>query len=305
MVGSSTSSVPADPSSQILAKEFNRSAHARDSGKSAPASGALLILPDLTLSPTPLPTIVQFGAHQSEDFSRASLLAAPFVSGIDLNCGCPQSWACASGVGAALLQRRELVAEMVSSARALLARHGHADRTISVKIRVDTDLRRSVDFVRTVQAAGADFITIHGRTRRTRSSEPVDRDAIRLVAQHCSVPVLANGDVASVAGAAELAADTGAQGVMSSRALLANPALFAGHDSCPWESLERYVQRVVRAPVPFKLALHHVSEMVADASEAKSRTALVSRPDRAEMMKCANMLELIDWLDDYRGLDRG
>lgn len=162
---------------QILATEFNRSILARDSGKGVSILVECAIIlsneaaiglsdsftlfisleercqvqhlsdifqPDLTLPPHPsqIPTIIQFGASSPLEFSRATSLAAPHVSGIDLNCGCPQSWACADNMGAALIHKRELVAEMIKEAKATLAREGWGPtRTVSVKIRIHKDLR--------------------------------------------------------------------------------------------------------------------------------------------------------------------
>lgn len=76
----------------------------------------------------------------------------PYVGGIDLNCGCPQSWACAETLGAALMNKRELVRDMVVETRQRLAADGWAvgmendlenpkGRSVSVKIRVHDDLR--------------------------------------------------------------------------------------------------------------------------------------------------------------------
>lgn len=124
----------------VLAKEFNRNQFARDS--------------DFTLAsdaPQP-PTIVQFGSNSPLEFSRASSLVAPYVSGVDLNCGCPQSWACAEVLGAALMERRELVRDMVVETRSRLRADGWAvaldeskndtgGKSVSVKIRVHKDLR--------------------------------------------------------------------------------------------------------------------------------------------------------------------
>lgn len=121
----------------ILAKEFNRNQVARDS--------------DLTISTAgpELPTIAQFGSNSPLEFSRASTLVAPFVNGVDLNCGCPQSWACAETLGAALMEKRELVHDMVVATRQRLRDDGwgvekEADvsnpegkgRSVSVKIRI-------------------------------------------------------------------------------------------------------------------------------------------------------------------------
>lgn len=104
-----------------------------------------LTVPDFTIPPPShriIPTIVQFGASSPLEFSRASTLIASHVQGIDLNCGCPQSWACAECLGAALMNQRELVADMVKEAKTALERDGwKGQKTVSVKIRVHKDLR--------------------------------------------------------------------------------------------------------------------------------------------------------------------
>lgn len=91
--------------------------------------------------------------------ARASSLAAPFVSGVDLNCGCPQGWACAETLGAALMNRRELVRDMLVETRERMRTDGWAvgmdkdmenpkGRSVSVKIRVHDDLRYVCPFIR-------------------------------------------------------------------------------------------------------------------------------------------------------------
>ena len=90
--------------------------------------------------------------------ARASSLAAPFVNGVDLNCGCPQGWACAETLGAALMNRRELVRDMLTETRERMRTDGWAvgmdkdmenpkGRSVSVKIRVHDDLRYVFSFV--------------------------------------------------------------------------------------------------------------------------------------------------------------
>jgi tRNA-dihydrouridine synthase 4 len=168
----------------ILAKEFVRSEPARQS--------------DFTTSITDAPLVVQFGAHERTDFARACEMVAPYCDGVDLNCGCPQSWAISEGVGAALMRKPELVAEMVREARKRVAR----EFCVSVKIRVHNDVEETRRWVETVLETGCvDYVTVHGRTRCTRSSVPVDLVKIRSVAEVCrrfGTPVLANGDVFSL-----------------------------------------------------------------------------------------------------------
>ena len=57
------------------------------------------------------------------------------------------------------------------------------------KIRLDErhpDLRRTVELVRQLEAAGVHMLTVHGRTHRMRAKDPVDYDAIRLVRESVS-----------------------------------------------------------------------------------------------------------------------
>lgn len=130
----------------ILAKEFNRSSIARDADLTISTNS-----PSTYPSSQP-PTILQFGANSPQELARASRLAAPDVNGVDLNCGCPQSWACAETLGAALMNQRELVRELVLETRKGLREDGwdvgmdeHVEsgkgRSVSVKIRIHDDLR--------------------------------------------------------------------------------------------------------------------------------------------------------------------
>ena len=72
-------------------------------------------------------------------------------------------------------------------------------------------VRETVDVCRKAVGAGASWITVHGRTPRQRC-QPVNVDAIRTVAQSLQVPVVANGDVTSVAIAASVRRQTGVTG---------------------------------------------------------------------------------------------
>lgn len=252
------------------------------------------------------PTIAQFGASCPTEFARAAVLIAPYVNGIDLNCGCPQSWACAETMGAALMHKRELVASMVSEAKAGLHNETRAvKKTVSVKIRIHKDLRQTVDFVKTVQDAGVDFITIHGRTRSTRNQEAVNLEAIKLVASHIHVPKLANGDVFTLADAHAHAQQTGVDGVMAARGLLENPALFQGHQHTPWEVLEYFMNQVLQKPIPFKLVIHHLSEMGGtDRTQAGAIRCLFRKDERRALLECRDLLEVMDLLDDIRPMRR-
>ncbi|UKZ46540.1 hypothetical protein TrVGV298_000745 [Trichoderma virens] len=277
----------------ILAKEFNRNQFARDSDFTISTSG---------VQP---PTIVQFGANVPLELARASTLVAPFASGVDLNCGCPQSWACAETLGAALMNKRELVRDMVIETRQHLERDGWG-------VRMEQDMEnpkgRSNRLV--------DWVTIHPRTRHTPSTTPIRTEALEILTEKYSrtLPILLSGDIHLPPDLATLTikedppsntatqqqprpSTTNLSGFMSARGLLANPALFAGHSACPWETLETFMCNVARCPLPLKLVVHHVQEMCAPGM-GDDKSSLLNKKERAKLVDFTNMADLIDFLDE-------
>lgn len=107
----------------LVAKEFIRHPHARYT--------------EFSTNEHDRPVIAQFAAKDSVTLSRAAEMVFPFVDGVDLNCGCPQAWACQEGIGAGLLNNPEVVRDMV---RGVKARVG-GGFCVSTKIRIHTDLR--------------------------------------------------------------------------------------------------------------------------------------------------------------------
>lgn len=91
--------------------------------------------------------------------------------------------------------------------------------------------------------------------------------------------------------------NTQLSGFMSARGLLANPALYAGYATCPWEALETLMCRIAQAPLPFKLAHHHIQEIVG-TGYGDDKSSLLSKKERAKMNELTNMVDLIDFLDE-------
>ncbi|KAI5480537.1 tRNA-dihydrouridine synthase 4 [Pseudohyphozyma bogoriensis] len=284
-------------SPMILAQEFSRSAIARDTefSTSTTERGTFLMVEgtskapifDLEASKEPRapPTkrarkvrgsfIVQFAANDGQQLAEAAELVKPYCDGIDINCGCPQSWAYKTGVGCALLRQPELVRDLVRSTKQRLG----WSFPVSVKIRIDPSLSNTDTLVRTAIAAGADVITVHGRTRHQSSSGyPVNLDGIAF-AVSCAkgeVPMVANGDVFSLDDAVETRRRTGVSGVMSARGLLANPALFAGYNKTPLPVIEEFANLATSTGLIYQLFHRHVSYMLESHLNRKSRIYLNS-----------------------------
>lgn len=81
-----------------------------------------------------------------------------------------------------------------------------------ILISCSTIHRETEEFVKRALSVGVDFITVHGRTRRQKSTEPVSLDGMKLVKEVSTVPVLANGDVFTMQDANDIVTATGVDG---------------------------------------------------------------------------------------------
>lgn len=79
--------------------------------------------------------LAQFASPNAASLADAAELIAPYIDGLDINCGCPQKWAFHEGIGCALLRKPELVADMI---RATKDRMGWG-WPVSIKIRIDPE----------------------------------------------------------------------------------------------------------------------------------------------------------------------
>ena len=179
-----------------------------------------------TTAPGDRPLIAQLAGHDPATVLAAAKMVESRVDGVDLNLGCPQGIARRGKYGAFLLEDTPTVVAVVSAlAQGLTV-------PVSVKIRARATREDTLATVLAVQTAGASLITLHGRTRTNmkQSITGVDWELIKWVKEHPEVriPIVANGGVGCAEDVQSCLAVTGADGVMSSEALLECPGLFSG-----------------------------------------------------------------------------
>lgn len=143
------------------------------------------------------------------------------IDGIDLNCGCPVPKVVSQNSGSSLLQDLDQMARVVET----IKRHSNK-RYTSLKSRLGFGEKIPEAIARTAESAGADFLTLHGRTRAGRYKAPVDYDAIREAKVSVKIPVIANGDITTVERVREVREKTGCDGVMIGRGAVGNPWIF-------------------------------------------------------------------------------
>lgn len=143
---------------------------------------------------------------------------------LDLNMGCPAPKIVSGGAGSRLMLDPPLCGNIVRAVRDAVG--DAVPVTVKMRLGWDDAHRTAVEVARQCEAAGAALIAVHGRTREQMYLPPVDIDGIREVCRAVTIPVLANGDVASAQDALDMMERTGAAGVMVGRAALGNPWLF-------------------------------------------------------------------------------
>lgn len=137
---------------------------------------------------------------------------------IDLNMGCPVPNVFKSGEGSALMLDLPRAAALIRAAK-------KSGKAVSVKCRtgIQENHMFAAEFARMCEDAGADMITIHGRSRSMMYDGIPHYEEIAQAKAAVSIPVIANGGINSVADADRVMELTGADGIMLGRYALENP----------------------------------------------------------------------------------
>jgi tRNA-dihydrouridine synthase B len=168
------------------------------------------------------PLVVQLAGREARWMTLGAQLAEDAGADIiDINMGCPSKSVTSGQSGSALMRDPDHALRLIEATVA------GASRPVTLKMRLgwDSDQLNAPAIARRAQDAGVQMIVVHGRTRCQFFRGAADWAAIRPTVEAVSIPVIANGDIATADEARNALALSGAAGVMVGRAAQGRPWL--------------------------------------------------------------------------------
>lgn len=174
-------------------------------------------------TPGGTPMVIQLlGSDPAWLALNAAHAAALSPHGLDLNFGCPAKVVNRHGGGAMLLATPELLNRIVSAVRAAVPAH----IAVTAKMRLGvSDTSLAIDCATALAEGGAAAIVVHARTRDHGYRPPAHWEWIAHIDAAVQVPVIANGDVWTVADWQRCRAVSGCADVMIGRGAVSDPFL--------------------------------------------------------------------------------
>jgi len=235
------------------------------------------------------PMVVQIWGTNPEHYAfMAKQLAKMGFAGIDINMGCPAKDVVKTGACSALIETPELAAKLIAAAK-------QGGLPVSVKTRIGFKTRKTEEWISFLLKQDLAALTVHGRIQKDMSIPPADWNEIAKAVKLRNelapqTVIIGNGDVLSRQHGAQLAKQTGVDGIMIGRGVFANPFCFEESPKIHSKQelmdllnfhLDLYEKTWQSKPMPFAPLKRFFKIYVRDFEGASDL--------RVELMECSNV----------------
>lgn len=286
---------------------YEQRSHRKESGASCTAQLARITKEEAPMAVQLFGSEPEFMAEaarllESGEYRGCASEVAP--AAIDINMGCPVRKITGNGEGSALMKTSEVAEAIVRAVRSAVS------LPVTVKIRAGWDAEHinAVELARRLEAAGADLICVHARTREQLYAPGIMPEVIAEVKAAVKIPVVGNGDIFSAEDALKMKKDTGCDGVMIGRGAMGHPWIFREIV----DALEGKQTPAMSLDERLSVAAEHLDAMLADkgertgVAEAKKHMAWYisgipgAAAARGSVMTASSPEELRAVLEDFR-----
>lgn len=230
------------------------------------------------------PVFAQLIGESLPDLERtvAAIEAAGLpVAGIDLNMGCPAPKVYKKNVGGGLLRDTNKVDAILGCLR----RAVQGNFTVKMRIGFEDD-RNFEAILDLLEKHEVDLLSLHARTVKEAYRSEVHYEYIKRAVDRLPCPVLANGNITSVAKGQRVLDETAAAGLMIGRHCIRNPWIF------------RQLREHLNGEAIFQPNLAHVRQYVEDLYQA---TTIPDREGRDHINHLKKFLNFVGLSVDADG----
>ena len=258
-------------------------------------------------TPSGVPVVMQLLGGDPEVMAANARQAVELgIPAIDINFGCPSRFVSRKNGGAVLLREPQRVHDIVAAVR----RAVEPSIAVTAKMRLGyEDDTLAMENAQAIEAGGAAELTVHARTKSEGYKPPARWEALAPLREALTIPLIANGDIRTLADYRRCRELSGCSDVMLGRGALSNPSLALqirhegeGIESMAWPAIAALILDTTE-----NMALEYKEKYVVMRVKQWLNFMRVDQPQAQRLFEQVRQLkglsEIKRWLRDSDRLD--